>query len=393
MGTAFAQALAVNAPAGATVVFTAPASGASGTFNGGASSVSVTANASGVATAPAFTANGVGGAYTVIASVPGVAVSANIPLTNTGGQPASIAVSSGSGQVATVNTAFGLSLAAIVRDAGGNAVPNVTVAFSAPVTGASGKFASSGAASATSTTNAAGIAISPAFMANATAGGYAVSASVAGAASPATFNLTNISGVQVTVAASQTTAQFMVDGTTYSQAQTFTWIAGSVHILSVAAVQSFGALYGTNLSGGQFVFANWSDNGAASHAYTVPSSTAVVTANLQVQYRVVTTAGTGGTVSPAPGFYNGGPITITATPNPGYEFSGFSGTINSLSNPLQLNLNYPASETAQFNFKNAILQVSSSHSGSFAQGQRGAQYTITVSNALNASTTVGARLR
>ncbi|MBV8859392.1 MAG: Ig-like domain repeat protein [Acidobacteria bacterium] len=51
--------------AGGLVTFSAPASGASGTFSG---SPTVSVNASGVATAPAFTANGTGGSYNVTAS-------------------------------------------------------------------------------------------------------------------------------------------------------------------------------------------------------------------------------------------------------------------------------------------------------------------------------------
>jgi len=65
-----------------TVTFTAPGSGASGTFVGSATATAVT-NASGIATAPAFTANAVAGGFTVTATVAGVATPANFSLTNT----------------------------------------------------------------------------------------------------------------------------------------------------------------------------------------------------------------------------------------------------------------------------------------------------------------------
>ena len=52
------------------VTFTAPSSGASGTFAGGCLSVTVLTNALGVATAPQFTANGQAGYYTVTATAP-----------------------------------------------------------------------------------------------------------------------------------------------------------------------------------------------------------------------------------------------------------------------------------------------------------------------------------
>ncbi len=87
VGTVFATALqatvrdASNNPvSGATVTFTAPGSGASGTFNG---SSTVTTNSSGVATAPTFTANSVAGSYTVTASVSGITTPASFSLTNT----------------------------------------------------------------------------------------------------------------------------------------------------------------------------------------------------------------------------------------------------------------------------------------------------------------------
>ena len=71
-----------NLAAGVAVTFTAPGSGASGTF-GGSATATVTTNASGLATAPAFTANGQAGSYTVTATAAGVGTSAIFSLTNT----------------------------------------------------------------------------------------------------------------------------------------------------------------------------------------------------------------------------------------------------------------------------------------------------------------------
>ena len=53
---------------GAPVTFTAPASGAGGTFAGGGTQASTVTNAAGLATAPAFTANGALGAFNVVAT-------------------------------------------------------------------------------------------------------------------------------------------------------------------------------------------------------------------------------------------------------------------------------------------------------------------------------------
>ena len=89
VNTVFAVPLAASVldassnPVGGVVVsFTAPTSGASGTFAGGASSANATTDATGTAIAPAFTANGITGSYSVVASVPGISISANFSLTN-----------------------------------------------------------------------------------------------------------------------------------------------------------------------------------------------------------------------------------------------------------------------------------------------------------------------
>ena len=104
VSTAFTTALQAtvkdagsNPLSGVTVTFTAPGSGASGTFSGTGTATAVT-NGSGVATAPAFTANATAGSYTVTASVSGVAP-ANFSLTNS-------TASSGSGSLTgAVNSA------------------------------------------------------------------------------------------------------------------------------------------------------------------------------------------------------------------------------------------------------------------------------------------------
>ena len=66
--------------AGIGVTFTAPASGASGTFTNGQTTVSVATNGSGVATATIFTANAIAGSYNVVASTS--SFTANFALTN-----------------------------------------------------------------------------------------------------------------------------------------------------------------------------------------------------------------------------------------------------------------------------------------------------------------------
>jgi hypothetical protein len=199
VNTSFAAPLVVtvvdsgqNPVSGAIVGFTAPATGASGTFADTASNTTTaTSNASGVATSAVFTANGTSGADTVTATVAGVTTPANFNLTNMAGPPASITATAGTPQSSAVDTAFAAPLTATVFDSGSNPASGAVVTFTAPATGASGTFAN-GTTTETDTTDANGIATSTTFSANGTTGGpYAVAATVAGVPTAADFSLTN----------------------------------------------------------------------------------------------------------------------------------------------------------------------------------------------------------
>src|SRR5208282_1231250 len=214
LNTAFAAPLVATvtmggAPvSGAFVTFTAPTTGASGVFaSTSTNSETDTTNASGVATTMStFTANGTLGAYTVTASVAGVTASTTFSLTNTAGPAASIAATSGSLQDATISTAFEAPLVATVLDANQNPVSGASVTFTAPSSGASGTF-NNGTATESDTTGANGMATSSTFTANANAGGYAVTAKVAGVATPADFSLTNITGAVISITPTSGTPQ------------------------------------------------------------------------------------------------------------------------------------------------------------------------------------------
>lgn len=110
--------------------------------------------------------------------------------------PASLVVSSGSGQSAAVHALFVTPLAVTVRDTNGAGVSGINVLFTAPSSGPGGTFAN-GSAAATAITGAAGVATAEGFRANELAGGpYVVSATVAGVTSTASFTLTNTPGAQ-----------------------------------------------------------------------------------------------------------------------------------------------------------------------------------------------------
>ncbi len=124
-GTTFATLLqatvydTANAPlSGVNVTFTAPSTGATGTFAGGLSTVTIVTNANGVATAPAFTANTTSGSYTLTATVNGIAP-ANFSLSNV--CPSTIVTSNADNGPGTL------------RNVIANACPGSTVTFNANI--------------------------------------------------------------------------------------------------------------------------------------------------------------------------------------------------------------------------------------------------------------------
>jgi hypothetical protein len=196
-----------NVLAGVPVTFTAvpgiPAvSGSpaqSGVFpgNGNQNTQTVTTGSNGQASV-SITANNYVGAFTVTAAAQGVTSNVTYILTNT--LPANVVpvvtAQSGGGQTAPVLTAFSKQLQVLVADGSGNPLAGVKVTFQAPGSGASGNFVTGGS-SAIATTNASGVATSPTFVANTTAGTYNVSATYQTAS--ANFSLTNTSNTRLVV--------------------------------------------------------------------------------------------------------------------------------------------------------------------------------------------------
>ncbi len=181
-----------NPIGGIAVTFTAPTTGASGTFSNASTTITATTNSSGIASSGTFTANSAAGSYNVNATVNGISTPATFALTNLAGTAGSIVATGGTPQSAVVNIAFASPLSVTVKDSNNNPVSGATVTFTAPTSGASGKF-SGGSTTATATTNGSGVA-SVAFTANTVAGSYTVNASTPGAAGSASFALTNTPG-------------------------------------------------------------------------------------------------------------------------------------------------------------------------------------------------------
>ncbi len=159
-----------------------------------------------------------------------------------------------------------------------------------------------------------------------------------------TFNfVSNI--VKVTVQANVAGAAFWVDGTTYSNANTFSWTPGSSHSLAAVASQSVGV-------GTQYVWSSWSDGGAMAHVIR-PGFGTNLTVNYATQYYLTLNAGLGGSVNPISLWTNRGlPVSISATPSNGFAFNRWSGagsgSYSGGSNPAMITMNGPIVENAVF---------------------------------------------
>jgi hypothetical protein len=186
---------------GTPITFTAPSTGASGSFGtSGSNNLTVGADSQGAAQAGSFVANDTAGTYTVQASSAYGKVS--FELTNSSaGLPTRITPLHPPNQSARVNNRYREPLSVRITDADGAPVVGAPVTFSIghASAGVGGDGAAPAGASftgdqpqATEMTNSAGIATSPSLTANDTAGTFTAVASIAHLTQDASFRLRNL---------------------------------------------------------------------------------------------------------------------------------------------------------------------------------------------------------
>jgi uncharacterized protein (TIGR03437 family) len=180
-----------NGISGATVTYSAPASGPSASF----SPSTAATDQQGFAQVTA-TANITEGTYFVSATASGVSTHAAFSLQNVQGPTPALVSSAGSPQSIVVGSEFPQLLQVTVRDSLNNPIPNVTVFFSSPSTGASATLSALSAI-----TDAQGQTRVRA-TANTAVGAYRVAASAPriSAGTTAFFSLTNTPGSVASVA-------------------------------------------------------------------------------------------------------------------------------------------------------------------------------------------------
>ncbi len=286
-------------------------------------------------------------------------------MTNLAGSAHTVTATSGSGQSATVGTAFTNPLGATVTDQYGNPVSGVTVTFTPPGSGASGTFTTS----ATAVTNAAGLATSNTYTANTIAGGpYNVVASATGAAS-ANFAETNtakttndtLSLVSGTPQSATVNTAFgaplvvkdvdqygnLVSGVTVTFAPPGSGASGTFTTSATAVTNTSGVAtshtYTANTTAGSY-------NVVASAPGATPTISFAMTNNAGSAHTVTATSGTNQSATVSTAFTNplgatvtdqyGNPVsgvTVTFTPPTGSVASGtFTTSATAVTNPAGL---------------------------------------------------------
>ena len=178
----------------------------------------------------------------------------------------------------------------------------------------------------------------------------------------------------ITIQTVPTGLQFTVDGGTAQTAPATLNLSQGTHTIAVASPQA-GAV------GTQYVLSSWSDGGAAAHSITVGAGAATYTATFSTLYQLTVSASpaAGGTVTPASGaFYIAGTsVSIAATPNSGYIFSGWTGNVaNASSASTAVTMSAPETVTANFTSSGSTFTLSPTSTDVAASAAAG---TVTVS--------------
>jgi hypothetical protein len=314
----------------ATVTFTLPLAGASGSV---VEAGPYTTDAGGNLTVTLH-ANTAAGSYKL--GVAAGSASTTLSLTNNAGSPASVTLNAGDSQSAVVGTDFANQLDLSVFDGYGNPVPGANVTFAGPPSGASASVVGTGPYSTDSNGN-----LVVTVHANATAGAYEFVAS-AGSAST-TFHLTNLwDGTAQLTAGGSSCASFAASSAPTLSQVTYTLSKGKIFKLSEGTV-----VYWVRVSAP-----------AGSNSFTVNQS--VTTGNLSTLlalgggsnvYRSDCGGGLKATITQSSTDASTGTISVSFTaPVAGNYYLGLKLTTSGLKG-----LNPPAPSTVSYSFSTQLV--------------------------------------
>jgi len=187
--------------------------GAGAGFLGGEPSALTDSN--GLATSPPLVANGIPGRFTATASTAGVSTVATFDLDNHAATT-TLQKATTRDLVATVRTRYRSTLQARLLDSSGRPIEGATVNFSiASADNGAGAAFVGGNGQASALTDASGLAVSPALVANKTAGAFTATAGAAGA-QPDEYILANVAAAPSSIARGAADGQSTAVGTRFS---------------------------------------------------------------------------------------------------------------------------------------------------------------------------------
>jgi hypothetical protein len=198
-------------------------------------------------------------------------------------------------------------------------------------------------------------------------GANQVTVSGGGAATVNASDPTSIVGPAITIQTNPAGLQFTIDGGAALMAPQTLNLAPGVHAIAVASTQT--------APGTHYLFSSWSDSvtSSASRTITVGTTAFTYTASFQTEYQLTTTSypQAGGSVTPGSGTYynSGATVTLTATANSPFVFTGWSGGVSGTSNPMQITMNAPTSVTANFDIPGATCTMTGDNAPSIADVQ------------------------
>jgi protocatechuate 3,4-dioxygenase beta subunit len=187
--------------------------GAGASFLGGQGAATTDSN--GIATSPPLLANGSAGRFAATASTDGLSAVATYALDNHAAST-TIETTATSDPTATVGSRYRQPLRARVLDASGQPVEGASVTFAVqPSAAGAGATFVGGAAQATETTDADGLATSPQLLADKTAGTYSVTATTTGSSGAATYTLENRAAAPATITVGAASSESTPAGTRF----------------------------------------------------------------------------------------------------------------------------------------------------------------------------------
>ena len=281
--------------------------------------------------------------------------------------PASVTITAGGTQSASINTAFATQLTVLVKDAGEVAIPSQAVTLTAPASGASGTF-SSGTNTITATTASTGTVgqLVETFTANGNPGGpYTVTATAGTVSANPAFSLSNTA--TTTTSASNAAATFSSSSQPVTLNATVTSAGGTVN----AGTVTFSVFNGGTQIGSSTTPVNVT-GGSASASYTLPGGTSAGTYTIVASY-----TGAGGFTS---GSDNAHTLVVSAASTT-TSTSNQTATFGASSVPLSATVTSSAGTvnegTVTFTVLNGVTPVgNATTSGTVTGGSAGVNYTL-----------------